>query len=220
MIYRDPYTGRSYSYAQVKSTAIDFGKGLRALWDWQKGDVLALYTPNSIDTPAVMWGCHWAGGIVTTANPGYTVDELAFQLKDSGAKAVVTQLPFLKTAREAASKVGIPDDHIVILGHERDATSAVKHFTSIRNISGTSRYRRVKMNPAEDLAFLVYSSGTTGHPKGVMLTHRNIVANVLMMRAAELGKLGWNNGPKGEGDKVLAFLPFFHIYGMSLKFWG
>ncbi|ORY11198.1 4-coumarate-CoA ligase-like protein [Clohesyomyces aquaticus] len=215
VIYYDPYTTRSYTYAQVKDTAIDFGKGLKALWDWQKGDVLALYTPNCIDTPAVTWGCHWAGGVLSPANPGYTVEELAFQLKDSGAKSVVTQLPFIKSAKEAAGKAGIPENRIIIIGDQRDPSGMVKHFTSIRNTSGTARFRRTKAEPHDDLAFLVYSSGTTGHPKGVMLTHRNIVANVLMLRAGEAGKLAWDKGLNGEGDKLLAFLPFFHIYGLT-----
>lgn len=213
VIYLDPYTNRSYTFAQVQAAAIDFGKGLKALWDWKKGDVLALYTPNCIDTPAITWGCHWAGGVLSPANPGYTVEELAFQLKDSGAKALVTQLPYIKAAREAASKVGIPADRVIIMGDQRDPSGVIKHFTSIRNISGSSRYRRTKMKPSEDLAFLVYSSGTTGHPKGVMLTHRNIVANVLMLRAGESGNLKSSGGPTGEGDKIIAFLPFFHIYG-------
>lgn len=215
VIYFDPYTKRSYTYTQVKSTAIDFGKGLKALWDWQKGDVLALYTPNCIDTPAVTWGCHWAGGILSPANPGYTVDELAFQLKDSGAKGLVTQMPFIKAAREAAQKAGIPEDRVIIIGDGRDPTHKAKHFTSIQNTSGSARYRRTKLNPDEDLAFLVYSSGTTGHPKGVMLTHRNIVANTMMIKAGEAGNLDWKGGPTGEGDKLMAFLPFFHIYGKS-----
>lgn len=175
--------------------------------------MLALYTPNCIDTPAVTWGCHWAGGILSPANPAYTVDELAFQLKDSGARALVTQLPFIKNAQEAAKKVGIPLDRVIIIGDQRDTSHVVKHFTSIRNTSGSARYRRTKLNPDEDLAFLVYSSGTTGHPKGVMLTHRNIVSNTMMIKAGEAGHLSYKGGPTGEGDKVLAFLPFFHIYG-------
>jgi 4-coumarate--CoA ligase len=126
---------------------------------------------------------------------------------------VVTQLPFYETAKKAATKVGIQENRIIIMGDQQDPEGVVKHFTSIRNISGTSRYRRTRINPEEDLAFLVYSSGTTGHPKGVMLTHRNIVANVLMLKAGESGNLRWNNGPNREGDKILAFLPFFHIYG-------
>ncbi|KAK5157614.1 hypothetical protein LTR04_005400 [Oleoguttula sp. CCFEE 6159] len=216
LIYVDPYTDRSYTYAQVKNTAVDFGKGLKALWDWQKGDVLALFTPNCIDTPSITWGAHWAGGIVSPANPGYTAEELAFQLKDSGAKALVTQLPVIATARKAAAMVGIPEDRIILIGDERDPSLKFKHFTSIRNTSGATRYRRTKANPEKDLAFLVYSSGTTGHPKGVMLCHRNIVANTLMVAAGEGGNMSWKDGPDGNGDSILAFLPFFHIYGLTV----
>ncbi|KAF2266284.1 4-coumarate-CoA ligase 2 [Lojkania enalia] len=209
VIYFDPYTSRSYTYADVKTTASTFGAGLKALWDWQKGDVVALYSPNCIDTPAITWGCHWAGGILSPANPGYTVDELAFQLKDSGAKALVTQLPFLENAIAAAEKVKIPLDRVVLIGDQRDPNGKFKHFTSIQNISRSARYRRTKVKPNDDLAFLVYSSGTTGHPKGVMLTHRNIVANTMMIKAGESGNLSW------EKDRLLAFLPFFHIYGLT-----
>ncbi|KAJ4344739.1 uncharacterized protein N0V89_012483 [Didymosphaeria variabile] len=215
VIYVDPHTNRSYTYAQVKATAIEFGQGLKALWDWQKGDVLALYTTNCIDTPAITWGTHWAGGVLSPANPAYTVDELAFQLKDAGAKAIVTQMAFIKNAQEAATKVGIPLDHVIVMGDERDPTYRVKHFTSIRKTAGSARYRRTKAKPDQDLAFLVYSSGTTGHPKGVMLTHRNIVANTMMIKVAEGGKLSSTGGPGGDGDKILAFLPFFHIYGLT-----
>ena len=213
VIYKDADTSRCYTYAQIKSTAIDFGKGLKSQWDWKKGDVLALFTPNCIDTPAIIWGTHWAGGIVSPANPGYTADELAFQLKDSGAVALVTQKPFHKVAVEAAKQVGIPEDRIILIGDERDESFNFKHFTSIRPLSGTQRYRRTKLNPKEDLAFLVYSSGTTGHPKGVMLCHENIVSNILMLKAGEAGNVTWNGGSDGKGDRILAFLPFYHIYG-------
>lgn len=152
--------------------------------------------------------------MLSPANPGYTVEELAFQLRDAGAKALVTQMAFIGNARKAAKMVGLDESRIIVMGDERDREGRVKHFTSIRNISGTMRFRKRKIDPAEDLAFLVYSSGTTGHPKGVMLTHRNIVSNVLQIKAGEAGKLGWNNNEDGTGDRVLAFLPFFHIYGM------
>ncbi|KAL8996134.1 MAG: hypothetical protein Q9169_004281 [Polycauliona sp. 2 TL-2023] len=216
VIYLDADTRRSYTYAQVKSTAIDFGKGLKSVWEWQKGDVLALFTPNSIDTPSVIWGCQWAGGIVSPANPGYTVDELAFQLKDSGATALVTQKALLPTATEAAKRVGIPDDRIILVGDDRDESMRFKHFQSVRNLAGTSRYRRTKVNPREDLAFLVYSSGTTGHPKGVMLSHENIVSNILMGKAGGGDNLSWNGGPDGQGSRLLAFLPFYHVYGLTI----
>ena len=213
VIYCDADTDRSYTYAQVKSTAIEFGIGLKSIWEWRKGDVLALFTPNCVDTPAIIWGCHWAGGIVSPANPGYTAEELAFQLKDAGAKGLVTQGQFLAIAQEAAKQVGIAEDMIILIGDERDESRRFKHFTSIRNVAGTNRYRRTKLDPNKNLAFLVYSSGTTGHPKGVMLSHRNIISNILQLKAGEGENIRWNGGKDGKGDKVLAFLPFFHIYG-------
>ena len=151
--------------------------------------------------------------MVSPANPGYTAKELAFQLKDSGAKALATQKPFLNVAVEAATQAGIPKERIVLMGDEKDEAMMFRHFSSIRNVAGTSRYRRTKANPKNDLAFLVYSSGTTGHPKGVMLSHENIISNILMLKAGEGDNLSWDGGPDGKGDIILAFLPFFHIYG-------
>ncbi|TVY47242.1 putative 4-coumarate--CoA ligase [Lachnellula occidentalis] len=216
VIYLDPDTDRSYTYAQVRATAIEFGKGLKSNWDWKRGDVLALFTPNCIDTPPIMWGALWAGGILSPANPGYTAAELAFQLKDAGAKALVTQKPFLKTAREACQIAGIDEDQILLMGDEKDETNRIKHFSSFKNFAGTSRFRKAKIDPKKDLAFLVYSSGTTGHPKGVMLSHTNIVSNVLQGAIAGDHYLSWTGQKDGQGDKVLAFLPFFHIYGLTV----
>ncbi|PWY73698.1 acetyl-CoA synthetase-like protein, partial [Aspergillus heteromorphus CBS 117.55] len=215
VIYQDADTQRSLTFQQIKDGALSFGQGLKAIFDWKKGDVLALFTPNSIDTPVVMWGTHWAGGVVSPSNPAYTTEELAFQLKNSGAKALITQAHLLPVATAAAKEVGIPEDRIILIGDERDPQSRIKHFTSIRNISGANRFRKTKINPSRDLSFLVYSSGTTGVPKGVMLSHRNIIANTLQLATGEAGNLSWNSGADGKGDRVLAFLPFFHIYGLN-----
>lgn len=157
-----------------------------------------------------MWGCIWAGGVVSPANPGYTADELAFQLKDAGARTIVTQKALLGTAVQAAKMVGIDEDQIILLGDEKDETFKFKHFTSVKNLAGTNRYRRAKMNPKKDLAFLPYSSGTTGKPKGVMLSHGNLISNTLMNHSLEGNWLKWQN------DKIIAFLPFFHIYGLTV----
>ena len=206
----DPETHRSYTYAQVRDASIEFGKGLKAHWNWKRGDVLAMYTPNSIDYPPVIWGCFWAGGVISPANPAYTVNELAYQLKDSGAKALVTQLPNLKTALEACQKVGIPPKKIILLG-ARDPQRKFRHFTDVRNTSHSAKYGRTRVNPRKDLAFLSYSSGTTGLPKGVRLSHRNVIANVLQIAEGEEGNLKWMNG-----DRSIAVLPFFHIYVRSV----
>lgn len=217
MIFVDAFTGKGYTYAEVKSVAIDFGKGLKASWEWKKGEVLAIFSPNSVDTPSVMWGCLWAGGIVSPANPGYGIDELVHQLKDSGATAICTQLEMLDTAKKAAQKVGIKEDRIILIGDKRDPDSRIKHFTSIRNTSGATRYRRAKVNPDTDLAFLVYSSGTTGLPKGVMLSHRNIIANTLQNASMESKYLSPKpTKERPDGDVLLSFLPMFHIYGLTV----
>jgi 4-coumarate--CoA ligase len=128
-------------------------------------------------------------------------------LQNSGAKALATQLPLIEYARKAAQKSGLPEDRIILLGGGRDEWSQFRHFTSLGNSAGLSRHGRVKVNdPAKELAFLAYSSGTTGLPKGVMLTHRNLVSNLLMGLAAS---------PVTGEDRLLAFLPFYHIYGLS-----
>lgn len=168
-------------------------------------------SPNDIDVPAAVWGTFWAGGVVTTVNPTYTAAELAYQLKIAKAKAIATQLPMVPIALEAAKEAGIPKDRIILLGDQRDAKAEFKHFTSIKNISGATRFRRTKSKP-DDVAFIVFSSGTTGLPKGVMLSHRNLVSNILQNSTAEDG-LSLSGGSDGKGDKLMAVLPFFHIYG-------
>lgn len=201
-------SSRAYTFADVKAHATAFGEGLCNLWDWQRGDVLALYAPNDIDIPPVIYGAFFAGAVVTPANPAYSAEELAYQLENAGARAVVTTKAFLKNALEAARKVGIGEDRVILLGEERDASFKVKHWTNIRKTSGALRYRRRKAKPS-DLAFLAYSSGTTGLPKGVMLSHLNVVADLLQIQGA-VGR--WYNS---ADDKFLGVLPFFHIYGLT-----
>lgn len=209
VIYRSLDASRHYTWADVKAAATAFGEGLRNLWDWQKGDVLNIYAPNDIDIGPLIYGVFFAGGIVSPANPGYSADELSFQLSNSDTKAIATTMDFLQTALHAARQCGIPEDRVILLGGARDADHKVKHWTNIRKTSGAIRYRRRKMNPDTDLAFLVYSSGTTGLPKGVMLSHRNVVADILLIHGA-VGK--WYSSGQ---DKILGVLPFFHIYGLT-----
>ncbi|KAL9066857.1 MAG: hypothetical protein Q9161_007276 [Pseudevernia consocians] len=172
--------------------------------------------PSNKDTPALTWGTLWANGVVSPANPAYSVSELSFQLKDSGAKAVLTQEPFLETVLEAAKNASIPRSRILLIG---DGTSVndVKHFTDLIRAAGDEVIHKRSTRSPTDLAYLVYSSGTTGLPKGVMLTQRNIVAQVLMLTVAQ-SELSWKDGPRGSGDTVLAVLPFYHIYDYKITY--
>lgn len=172
----------------------------------------------------MVFGTLWAGAILSPANPGYTQAELVYQLKDSNATVLVTHASVLDVAKKAAAEVGIDETSIILLGEGRDPLNRVKHWTSVKNLSGTSRYRIPKIAPKDDLAFLVYSSGTTGRPKGVRLTHHNLTSNLQQVQSAEK-YITWDGSstppgipgaPKGQGDKVLACLPFFHIYGLNV----
>lgn len=206
---------RSYTLAQLRTAATEFGRGLKALWGWERGDVLAFYTPNDVDTPALTFGLLWAGGVASPANPLYTADELAFQLRDSGAKGIVTQAAFLGKAREAAARAGVPEDRIILLGEESGADGGFRHWSSIKPAAHCSRYAKTEVRPTKDLAFLVYSSGTTGLPKGVCLTHYNVVGNLLQNVSLESQHLKPYGGPGNTGDRLLGVIPFFHVYVRS-----
>lgn len=162
---------------------------------------------------------------MSPANPAYTAGELAFHLQDSGARLLVTTRALLKTALAAAKEVGLSDDRILIVGTEEDVDSnlVLPHLSigkggSTKNALQTlpSNFKPSKPNAtAQDLAFLVYSSGTTGVPKGVELTHHNIISCCLMVAFAEgEDKAAGREGLKSGRDKIMSVLPQYHIYGM------
>jgi 4-coumarate--CoA ligase len=143
-------------------------------------------------------------------NPAYTVEELTRQLLLSKTKAICTQKKFLPTVREAALEAGVSQATIFLIGPEECPGTDSLH--DILKLDVVIVPRSPVSSPEQDLAFLVFSSGTTGLPKAVKLTHRNVVANILLLKAAETG-IGHAGGPQGQGDRLLALLPFFHILG-------
>jgi acyl-CoA synthetase (AMP-forming)/AMP-acid ligase II len=195
----DGLSGETITHGQL-ATYVDrvaaalHERGLR------KGDVVAVFSPNTIWFPVVFHGIAAAGCVMSPINSLYTPEEIAFQLRDSNAKMVITIAPFLERVQAAVDRA--PVEQVVVMdgaeGHE-----------SLRDLLTTSAPTpQVDIDPATDLVTLPYSSGTTGLPKGVMLTHRNLVANVSQSRPlVELR----------EGDeRIIAVLPFFHIYGLTV----
>ncbi|MGY1618694.1 4-coumarate--CoA ligase family protein [Geodermatophilus sp. SYSU D00691] len=165
----------------------------------RKGDVVAVFCPNTPWYPVVFHGIAAAGCVMTPINSLYTPEEIAFQLRDSGAKVVITISLFMDRVGAAVEKSPV-DEVIVMDGMEG-------HASLLDLLGSQAPSVQVDIDPATDLVTLPYSSGTTGLPKGVMLTHRNLVANVAQCRP--LIRLG-------EEERIIAVLPFFHIYGLTV----
>jgi acyl-CoA synthetase (AMP-forming)/AMP-acid ligase II len=194
----DGPSGRAVSYASLHGDVQRAAAGLAAR-GFRKGDVLGLWSPNVPEFATAFHAPVLLGGTVTTANPLLQVEELARQLADAHASTLVTVPPLVSRARQAADLAGVRD--LIVLG---EAEGAIP-FAELLASSGEPP--DVSIDPDQDIVALPYSSGTTGLCKGVMLTHRNLVANCLQCEGPE---------PLVEGDVTIAVLPFFHIYGMTV----
>lgn len=165
------------------------------------GDVVGLLAPNSSAFAIAFHGILRAGATATTINVLFTAKDIVKQLTDARATMLITVRQLLPVAKEAAAAVGLSDDRLIVLD------SAQGHPDAADLIGAGIAAPKGSFDPAGHLAVLPYSSGTTGNPKGVMLTHRNLVANVAQIRAIQ---------DVNADDVVIAILPFFHIYGMSV----
>jgi acyl-CoA synthetase (AMP-forming)/AMP-acid ligase II len=194
----DGPSGRTITYGELAGGARLVAGGLAAR-GFGRGDVLAIYCPNLPEYALAFYGVLLAGGVNTTVNPLYTVDELAYQLDDAGASHLLTIPQFAAKAVEAAGRSGVRE--VFVLGEAAGATP----FAEL--LHAGAQPPQLAVDPAVDLACLPYSSGTTGLPKGVMLTHRNVAANLCQ---------GQRVLTTEEDDVVVAVLPFFHIYGQSV----
>jgi acyl-CoA synthetase (AMP-forming)/AMP-acid ligase II len=191
-------TGRSYSYAMLDHLVGRCAAGLveRGL---QPHEVVGLFAPNLPEYPIAFHGVTQAGATNTTVNSLYTPHEAAFQLRNARARFLITIPEFLDRALPAADEAGV--EEVYVFGEAEGATP----FASL--LANGHPVPEPPIDCAHDLACLPYSSGTTGLPKGVMLTHRNLVAN--MTQFADCRDVG-------TADRVIGFLPFFHIYGLTV----
>ena len=190
-------TGRSYTYKQLVTSIRRLAAGFAGL-GLKKGEVLAIYSPNLPEYAIAFHAAVMLGGVVTMVPPLFADDEIKTQLRDSGAKFLLTIPELQSKAREAAAYANV--EKIIVIGESDFGTP----FASLLVDSDPPS---IDINSAEDLAALPYSSGTTGFPKGVMLTHRNLVSLLCQIQTTvELT----------EDDTTICVVPMSHLYGLHV----
>ncbi|MEK4230245.1 AMP-binding protein [Solibacillus sp. FSL H8-0538] len=222
------FMGKDITYRELYESALKFANYLRTL-GVEKGDRVAIMLPNCPQSVIAYYGIMYAGGIVVQTNPLYTERELQYQMADSGAKVILVMdilypraMKILKNTKlENVIVTGIKDylpfpKNLVypfIQKKQYGFSVKVEHsginhlFTEILR-SAQLKVLDVPFDFDNDLALLQYTGGTTGSPKGVMLTHKNLIANTMMCDA-------WMYRCEKGQETILGILPFFHVYGMT-----
>jgi acyl-CoA synthetase (AMP-forming)/AMP-acid ligase II len=196
----DAATGESLSYAELAAAVREVGAGLAARGG-ARGDVLALCAPNSIEFVVTVFAATSAGAVVTTVNPLWTEEEISRQLRQSGARWLVSTAGLLAgKLRAPVLQTGIAEAFAI---GDRSGVEATP-FSALRLRVGAP----AATASAADTALLLSSSGTTGLPKIVVLTHRNLVASLRQTRVVH---------KVTEDDVVIAALPLFHIFGLQIS---
>ncbi|GCF90312.1 MULTISPECIES: long-chain-fatty-acid--CoA ligase FadD [Shewanella] len=223
--------GATLTYRKLEERSRAFAAYLQNELKLEKGDRVALMMPNLLQYPIALFGVLRAGMVVVNVNPLYTPRELKHQLIDSGAKAIVVVSNFARTLEEVVDQTPVESVIITSLGDQLSAPKRtlvnfvvkyikklvpkynLPHALSMRDTLSTGR-RMQYIKPEvtnDDLAFLQYTGGTTGVSKGAMLTHGNIVANVLQADGAYSPAL--NDG----SEFVVTALPLYHIFALTVN---
>jgi long-chain acyl-CoA synthetase len=192
---------QKWSYRELKRAVDRFASALYRL-GFRKGDRIGVMLPNSVEYIISYYGIHRLGGILVQVNPMYQPYELEYIFQDSGAKWLITQRGHMRKLEQigydARLKLIFADGSSGVDGHD--------FYGLISNSSGELPPLEID---SQDLAVLQYTGGTTGKAKGVMLTHFNLVNNVLQSFAFSAGEF------KCPGERILSVTPFFHVYGMT-----
>ena len=192
----DGVTGASLTFQELLARTRKMAGGLQAN-GFVPGSVVALIAPNSPDYAVVFHAAALCAGTLTTVNPAYGAEEIRQQLIDSGATMVISANTSLEVAKEAMQ--GSKAEELI-------AMQPSEHYRCIEDMMG-EEIEQVPVDTHHFPVVMPYSSGTTGLPKGVMLSHHNLVANLVQINAAT---------QYSGGEISLAVLPFFHIYGMQV----
>jgi long-chain acyl-CoA synthetase len=222
------FLGKTLTFREVYEQALTLANYLKQI-GLQKGDRVSIMLPNCPQAVISYYGVLFAGGIVVQTNPLYTEHELEYQLNDSGATVLITLDMLYPKAVKAKAKTNVK--HLIITSMKDYLPTAKKwlyplmqrkqqpvivkveersdqHLFSKIMLQRNITELNVEIDPAEDVALLQYTGGTTGVPKAAMLTHRNLIANTLMC-------VHWMYRCGKGTESILGILPFFHVYGMT-----
>jgi long-chain acyl-CoA synthetase len=220
--------GANLTYGELARKATAFAAFLQSV-GVKPGERVAIMLPNTFQYPVALFGVLKAGAVVVNVNPLYTVRELAHQLKDSGAQTIVVFENFAKTVEDALPGTRVQNVVVTGLGDlladglnlkGRLLNFVLRHVKKmvpkyrLPQAHGATGYNRplTPVRPSHgDLAFLQYTGGTTGVAKGAMLTHQNIIANLLQAKVWSQGQL------TGDIETVLTPLPLYHIYSLTVN---
>ncbi|KAJ5495086.1 Acyl-CoA ligase inpC [Penicillium diatomitis] len=234
---RDPFTcgltGKSYSSRATVDRVDHFARGLAKELGWAPNrgtefdKTVGVFSVNTIDAVPFFWGVHRLGGVVSPANAAYSAAELKYQILDSGAKALFTCVPLLSVALEAAALAGLPKNRVYLMDVPEAIMGGAKvpsGFKTTEQLAEAGKslpsLEPLNWGPGEGArrtAFLCYSSGTSGLPKGVMISHRNVIANTLQITAFEKyhrASQPLTNGQPLHTDVSIGLLPQSHIYAL------
>lgn len=204
-------TGRQYTYEMAHSMAKKFGSALLRMGA-KKGDVLGMVVPNIPEFAIAFLGAAGVGITITTMNPTYRPEEIARQLENSGAKYIITIGLFYENIK-AAMEIYPGIEKMIVLGMDDKPEECLSFIEMMIYDDGSLYDQDRSCDPYNEIACLPYSSGTTGPPKGVSLTHHNFVSNMCQVGAPGLNDLQVTSDE--HQDISIALLPFFHIYAMT-----
>jgi len=203
-------TGREYSYEMAYGMSRKFGSALLRMGA-KKGDVLCMVVPNIPEFPIAYLGACGVGVTLTTMNPTYRPEEIARQLEMSGSRYIITIGLFLENIKQACHIYG-GVEKIIVLGMEDTPEDCISFLQMVIMDDGSLYDERGTFDVHNDIVVLPFSSGTTGPPKGVSLTHYNMVANLTQLAHPDILMLDTN---EDHQESTVAVLPFFHIYAMN-----
>jgi acyl-CoA synthetase (AMP-forming)/AMP-acid ligase II len=204
-------TGQSLNYGEACAQIRGIARTL-ASRKFGRGDTLLINAPNIVEYPSIFHGALLSGGVVTTASPQFRASELAGQISDSQSSLVATVPALLDVTLEAAHGVGLASSQVVVVGGNGEQ-GALTFADLLSEGDGNDLPSLDEVDVRRDVAALPYSSGTTGAPKGVMLSHRNLLANMLQLEDLEQGS---DERSYEVGETLSGILPMFHIYSLLM----